>query len=130
MNVLNNINRDFMATILGQGFILIAAALCVGVATKDILFKFIEEVLTPLALTFQNINVIYKLQTYLKHKFKPYPSATLTFDLIFQTLAIFLKWSLVLFLTYVLFTKVIKVNYITTELSMLNKVSVIIQEQL
>jgi large-conductance mechanosensitive channel len=129
-NAIYSINNDFMNYVLGGSLIVIAASVCIGVATKELVFQFTDDILGPIASSMKKINIIYMIYEGIRTTFKPNKSALFALEMLFKTVVIFLKWSLVLFLTYLLFVKVIKMNYITTELTVISKLGKVIQEQI
>jgi len=125
---INTINNDFKKYAYNDQLILIAAAVCIGVATKDIIQTLLNDTLYP-ALKFIVTNSLYYwIFTILKKKSASTPFIVNTLNVIGQIAWLFLLWSIIVFISFVLFKKLLNYNIISSQLAFYNTVGTVYEE--
>lgn len=125
---INSINNDFKKYAYNDQLILIAAAVCIGMATKDIIQTLLNDTLYP-ALKFIVTNSLYYwIFTILKKKSASTPFIVNTLNTIGEIAWLFLLWSIIVFISFVLFKKLLNYNIISNQLAFYNTVGTVYEE--
>lgn len=125
---INNINNDFKKYAYNDQLILIAAAVCIGISTKDIIQKLLNDTLYP-ALKFIVTNSLYYwIFKILKKKSSSTPFIVNTLNVVGEIVWLFLLWSIIVFISFVLFKKLLNYNLISGQLSFINTVGTVYEE--
>jgi large-conductance mechanosensitive channel len=125
---INTINNDFKKYAYNDQLILMAAAVCIGMATKDVIQTLLNDTLYP-ALKFIVTNSLYYwIFTILKKKSASTPFIVNTLNVIGQIAWLFLLWSIIVFVSFVLFKKLLNYNIISSQLSFYNQVGTVYEE--
>jgi hypothetical protein len=119
MDSIKNIQKDFMNfTSYNNILILGAASICIGLATKDAISDFMNQVVLPFILFLANGSVTYL--SYLKavqHSLK-FPWLNAIVKACGKTVWILLVWFLILYITYAVFKKIIVIDLITSKVNL------------
>lgn len=125
---INSINNDFKKYAYNDQLILIAAAVCIGMATKDIIQKLLNDTLYPALKFIVSNSLYYWIFTILKNKSASRPFIVNTLNVIGEIAWLFLLWSIIVFISFVLFKKLLNYNIISNQLSFYNTVGNVYEE--
>jgi large-conductance mechanosensitive channel len=121
-NAVGNFHDTFKRYLSNGDVIGLAAAVCIGIATKDITQRFLDEVILPILKNFGQTKLMYLLYQYMLKKTSKIPALQMFIELFGKTIWLFVAWSFLVFIAYILLKKLITNNYISTELGTLNKI--------
>lgn len=121
-NALGNFHQTYQRYLSNGDIIGLAAAVCIGMATKDITQRFLDEVILPILKNVGQTKLIYLLYEYMVKKTTKFPILQSSIKIFGKTIWLFVAWSFLVFIAYILLKKLITDNYISTELGTLNKI--------
>ena len=127
---INSINNDFKKYAYNDQLILVAAAVCIGVATKDIIQTLLTDTLYPALKFIVSNSLYYWIFTILKKKSASTPFIVNTLNVIGEIAWLFLLWSIIVFISFVLFKKLLNYNIISNQLSFYNTVGTVYEENI
>lgn len=121
---------DFKKYSANSTLIIMAAAVCIGIATKDIIERFMNDVILPLIMVGTKTSILYRIYNYLLRFFSYQPIITALLKGLGTTFWLFIVWSVIIFITFVFFKKLLEKNFVTQQLKMFNKAKAIIDEKI
>ena len=129
-NMIGSFHNNFDNYLSGNNIIVTASAICIGMATKDIIQRFLEEVIHPLLINVGDTKYILIFYQYLIKSTHHLPGTQLAIRMIGITIWLFVAWSIIIFITYILMKFLVKNNYILEELRTINyALSFVTQEE-
>lgn len=121
---IRNLQKDFSSfTSYNEMFVMFASAICVGMATRDMVSDIMNETLLPLVLFISQRGITYLVYTKLLEKTTTYPTLKLVIQHIAKLAWIVLVWILTLYLVYLIFKKLIKLDLITDKVDLVQGVT-------
>ena len=124
VEVLKNFQKQFQTfTAYNNVLISIASAVCIGMATKEVITNIMNEILLPIIASLSNTSITYILyKKAVEHtKFSGFLNAIIIY--FGKFIWIMLVWFLILYLTYVLFKTLIKTDLLTGKLQLLEDIT-------
>jgi hypothetical protein len=104
-------------------FIVIASAICVGMATRDLISDAMNEAFLPLIMFFGKTNMFYIAYTKLLEKTQKMSFVYVLLQKLGKLIWIILIWFLTLYLTYFIFQKLIRVDLITDKIDFISNIT-------
>jgi len=95
-----------------------AAAICIGLATKEAITQLLNQVILPLILYFGKTSLNYFVYLKALEHSMHLPWLHNLIKGIGRTLWIFIVWIIILYLTYVVFKQVIRIDLITSKVNL------------
>lgn len=124
------VQSDFQKqTSLNNMFIVIASAVCVGIITKDTISDIMNEAILPLVLFFGKMSISYFVYTKALEKTANWPAINIILQKLGKLLWIVLIWLLVLYVVYILFKGLIKIDLVTGKIDLLQGVTSYVTRQ-
>ena len=111
--------QDFMKfTAYNNVLIIGAAGICIGLATKEAISEFLNDIILPFILFLSQHSIFHQFiqKSIDKTSFMPYLFEFL--KAIFKTSWIFTVWLLILYITYIVFQKIIKIDLVTSKVDL------------
>lgn len=119
-----NTQKDFQKfTAFNNYFIIIASAVCVGIVTKDAISDIMNEAILPVIVFLGKKSISYFLYTKALEKTTSYPIVNLLLQKFGRLIWIFLTWLLVIYVSYVLFKKLIKFDIVSSKADLVEDVT-------
>lgn len=118
------VQKDFAAfTSYNNMFVVFAAAICVGIATRDLVTDVLNETILPLILFFTKQGITYMIYTKILEATTKYQTLNMVIQHVAKLLWIILVWMITLFLVYLIFNKLIKVDLVTSRANLVDDVT-------
>jgi large-conductance mechanosensitive channel len=122
-NILN-IQKDFSAfTAYNNLLIIIAAAVCIGFATREMITDIMNTVLLPLFLFLTERTLSVQLYKKIIEKSKSIPILTMIFIKFGEIVWIIFVWIIILWMTYLIFKKLIKIDLLTEKINVIQDIT-------
>lgn len=106
--------QDFMKfTAYNNVLIISAAGICIGLATKEAISEFLNDIILPFIVFLSKHSVFHQ---FIKNSVDRTSSMPYLFEFlkaILKTSWIFTVWLLILYITYIIFQKIIKIDLVT-----------------
>ena len=106
--------QDFMKfTAYNNMLIIGAAGICIGLATKEAISEFLNDIILPFIVFLSQHSVFHQ---FIKNSVDRTSSMPYLFEFlkaILKTSWIFTVWLLILYITYIIFQKIIKIDLVT-----------------
>lgn len=110
-------------------FLLIAAAICVGIATRDVIADVMKDSILPLFVYIATHGLPYLVYQKMLGYSTSYPVAHLIITKLGNMVWLILVWILTLFLVYLIFTKLIKINLISNQVEIVQSATAYVTKQ-
>ena len=104
-------------------FIIMASAVCVGIVTKDTISDIMNEAILPIIVFFGKKGISYFLYTKILEKTVKYPILNLLISRFGKLIWILLTWILVMYIAWILFKKLIKLDLVSSKASLVEHVT-------
>jgi large-conductance mechanosensitive channel len=116
--------KDFQKfTTYNEVFLVTAAAICVGMATRDMVTDIMNEVILPVVTYMIENGISYFLYKKALERAGSYPLLYQVLSKFGHILWIVLVWILILYVTYVAFKALIKIDLITDKADIVQKIT-------
>lgn len=123
-NSVQNAENDFKNfTAFNNLFIIFASAICVGMATRDMISDIMNKTILPLLLYLTEHNIYHSIYIKIVHNTKLYPTLNVILIKFGELIWIFIVWFIILLLTYIIFRKVIKVDLVTSKVNIIQNIT-------
>lgn len=116
-----NISEDYVSFLMKGSVIIIAAGVCIGVATKDVIQKLLDQVLLPFLQLIAHTSVPYMIYKKIIAVSKNHPYFNIFLNILGNTIWLFLTWSIIVFVSYLFLNKLVKFNLVNEQLVLFNK---------
>lgn len=120
---LRQAQEDFVKFTTYGIFIVIASAICVGMATRDLITDAMNDALLPLIVYFGQSNMFYIAYTKVLDNTKGISLLNLVLQKLGKLIWIMIVWVLTLYITYIVFQKLIRIDFITGKINFLQDVT-------
>lgn len=121
---IRNSQKDFQNfTAYNNLFIIMASAVCVGIVTKDAITDIMNEAILPIIVFFGKKGISYFLYTKILEKTASYPILNLLIQKSGKLIWIFLTWLLVIYVAWILFRKLMKLDLVSSKVDLLENVT-------
>lgn len=114
-----NFNNNFKSFAGNQQFVIVAAAICVGIATKDAIEKILNEVIYPFIRVAGNASIAFLLYKKALNSTQSMQWAHTLLEKLGAVIWIFIVWFLIALLSYILLKKVLTVDLINPKMQFL-----------
>lgn len=114
-----NFNSNFKTFAGNQQFVIVAAAICVGIATKDAIEKILNEIIYPFIRVAANASIAFILYKKALDSTQSMTFIHMLLEKVGAVVWIFIVWFLIAFLSYVLLKKVLTVDLINPQMQFL-----------
>lgn len=111
-----NFNSNFKNFAANQQFVVIAAAICVGIATKDAIEKILNEIIYPFIRVAGNASIAFLLYKKALDSTQSMKTLHVLLQKVGAIVWIFIVWFLIAVLSYVLLKKVLAVDLINPQM--------------
>lgn len=114
-NATNNVKKErseFSKFIYNDTFIVMASAITIGMTSKDMLNKIMYEIVLPIFIYFGKKGIPYYAFNKILQFSKNYPTLNWSLEKLGELIWIILTWFIIIYLTYVIYTRVLKFNII------------------
>jgi hypothetical protein len=122
--------KDFTAY---QPFIIIAAAVCIGLATREMISTIMNHSILPIIDFIIKHGLIYNIYTKLMSEIKQGTFFYLLLKLVLNKLAyvlwLIIVWFITIYITFIIFTKLIKLDLVSDKLAILDTTTKYIVDQ-
>jgi large-conductance mechanosensitive channel len=115
-NSVGNFNKEFQNYSNNNTLIIVAAAVCVGIATKEIIEKLMNETVLPILQFMIKTSIYYWIYNFLLKSSVSKPVIVGILQTVGTVSWLFLLWSVIVFLSFVLFKKLLDKNLISSQL--------------
>jgi large-conductance mechanosensitive channel len=106
--------QDFMKfTAYNNMLIIGAAGICIGLATKEAISEFLNDIILPFIVFLSQHSMFHQFIRSSVDKTSSMPYLFEFLKAILKTSWIFTVWLLILYITYIIFQKIIKIDLIT-----------------
>ena len=106
--------QDFMKfTAYNNMLIIGAAGICIGLATKEAISEFLNEIILPFLMFLTEHSIFHQFVRRSVDRTSSMPYLFAFLKAVFKTSWIFTVWLLILYITYIIFQKIIKIDLIT-----------------
>lgn len=106
--------QDFMKfTAYNNMLIIGAAGICIGLATKEAISEFLNEIILPFIVFLTKHSIFHQFIQRSVDRTSSMPYLFEFLKALFKTSWIFTVWLLILYITYIIFQKIIKIDLIT-----------------
>lgn len=132
-NTIGEFNTDFHKFSSNTTMIAIAAGICIGMATKEIIQNIMNDVLLPLLQIMINNSLYYWAYKLLLKSSLSKPFINKLLKIIGTIIWLFLVWSVIIFISFVLFKKLLNYNLISMQLGNIHKIGgygLVLQEKI
>lgn len=109
-------NSNFKNFAGNQQFVVIAAAICVGIATKDAIEKILNEVIYPFIRIAGNASIAFLLYKKALDSTQSYKILHTVLEKVGAVIWIFIVWFLIAVMSYILLKKVLTVDLINPQM--------------
>ena len=117
-NKIKNAQREFLNfTAYNNMLILCAAAICVGLATKEAISDIMHEIILPLILFFGKRSLDYFVYLKALEHSIHLPWLHYLIKGIGKLICIFLVWLIILYITYIIFKGIIKIDIVSDKVN-------------
>lgn len=121
---IRNSQKDFQQfTAYNNLFIIMASAVCVGIVTKDAISDIMNEAVLPIIIFFGKKSISYFLYTKILKKTATYPILNLVIQQFGKLIWIFLTWLLVIYIAWIVFRKLIKIDLVSSNVDLLENIT-------
>ncbi len=121
---IRNIQKDFSSfTTYNNLLIVIAAAVCIGFATREMITDIMNKVIFPILLFWTERSVSVQLYKKIIEKSKSIPFLSMLLIKFGEVLWIIFVWIIILWLTYVIFKKLIKIDLLTEKINIIQDIT-------
>jgi hypothetical protein len=125
-----NVQKDFLSfTGYNQMFIVTASAICIGIATKDMITDVMNEAILPVITFLTEKSISYFLYTKALEKTIKYPLVNILLQKVAHLLWLLLVWILILYVTYIAFKALIKLDLVTDKINIIQGVTKFVTRQ-
>jgi large-conductance mechanosensitive channel len=125
-----NVQKDFLSfTGYNQMFIVTASAICIGIATKDMVTDVMNEAILPVITFITQKSISYFLYTKALEKTMKYPLVNILLQKVARLLWLLLVWLLILYVTYIAFKGLIKLDLVTDKINIIQGVTKYVTRQ-
>lgn len=111
-------------------FIVIASAVCAGMITRDTMSSMLREAIYPLLMYIAKYNLSYLAFQKLINSIKEHKTLTLILSLSGKMIWYFITWFLSMYLIYIIFIKIMKINIVGYQASIVEDVTKVVQENI
>lgn len=127
---LKNVQKDFANfTAYNNLFIIIAASVCIGIATRDVISDIMNDTLLPLIAFIFKHGIFYLLYNKILTITHKHPTLNIIIQHIGKLIWLILVWVLTLFLVYFIFKKLIKIDFISDKINFVQDVTKYLTKQ-
>lgn len=109
-------NDNFKSFTTNQTLVLVAAAVCIGMATKDAIEKILNQVIYPFIASIAKISIAFILYKKALENTQSYKTIHSVLESIGAVFWIFIVWSIIIFFSYILLKKVLVVDFVKPHL--------------
>jgi large-conductance mechanosensitive channel len=109
-------NDNFKSFTTNQTFIIMAAAICIGMATKDAIDKLLNEVLYPIIKKIASFSIGVILYRKALEKTTSMSTIHSILESIGSVVWIFFVWLIIIFLSYLLLKKLLSIDFVKPQL--------------
>ena len=121
---IRNVQHDFSNfTAFNNVLIVYAAAVCIGIATKEMISELMSEAVYPFLLFWTKNSITGYLFKKTLEKIKHNPILYIILHKLGAILWIIFVWIIILWLTYLIFTKLIKVDLISDKINIIQDIT-------
>lgn len=120
-NTVGDLNNDFSKYSNNNSLIVVAAAVCIGIATKEIIERLMNEVVLPVLQIIVNNSLYYWVYKFLLKSSVSSPFILNILNGLGTVAWLFLLWSVIVFVSFVLFKKLLDRNIISSQLGFIHK---------
>lgn len=132
-NTIGDFDNEFKKYSANSSLVTLAAAVCIGIATKEIIERLMNEVLLPLIKYMSNTSIPFLIYTFLLKVFRNKKNVTTILKAFGNIAWLFIVWSVIVFVSFVLFKKLLDKNFVSQQLAFFHKAgnyAVSLQEQI
>lgn len=116
--------KDFQNfTAYNNLFIIMASAICVGIVTKDAITDIMNEAVLPIIIFFGKKTISYFLYTKALERTANHPILNLFIQRFGKLIWILLTWLLVMYIAWVLFKKLIKLDLVSGKAELIENIT-------
>lgn len=116
--------QDFQSfTTYNNTFLVVASAICVGIATKDMVTDIMNEAVLPIVTFLTERSISYFVYSRTLEKTAKYPFLNLLLRKLGSLLWVVLVWLLILYVTYIAFKALIKIDLVTDKVELIQGVT-------
>ena len=116
-----------------QPFILVAAAVCIGLATREMISTIMNESILPIVDFIIKHGLIYNAYAKLIGEIREGSFSYLLLKLVLNKIAhviwLIIVWFITIYITYIIFTKLIKLDLVSDKIAMLDATTKYIVDQ-
>lgn len=121
---IKQVQKDFMSfAAYDKVFLTVAAAICVGLATKEAIGNLMNEVILPFVLFISKGSIAYIAYSTALEKTIKIGWVHAFLQAMGKMIWIFVVWMIILYITYAVFRKLITVDYVTPRVEMVENVA-------
>jgi large-conductance mechanosensitive channel len=121
---IRNIQRDFSSfTTYNNLLIIIAAAVCVGISTREMISDIMNNAIYPILLFWTENSISVKLYKKIIEKTNSFPFLTMLLLKMGEILWIIFVWIIILWMTYFIFKKLIKIDLISEKINVIDDIT-------
>jgi large-conductance mechanosensitive channel len=111
--------QDFMKfTAYNNMLIIGAAGICIGLATKEAITEFLNDIILPFIVFLTQHSVFHQFFQRSVDQTSSMPYLFEFLKAIFKTSWIFTVWLLILYITYIIFQKIIRIDMVTPKVDL------------
>ena len=110
-------------------FVVMASAICVGMITKETVTDIMNEVVLPLILFLGKRSISYFIYTKALERTASYPAINLLLQKLGHLVWIMIVWILVLYIVYVIFKRVIRLDFVSGKVDLVQNVTGYVTKQ-
>jgi large-conductance mechanosensitive channel len=134
-NLINNtlssgqtLNNDFVKYSANTTLLTIASAIVIGIASKDLIEKFMNDILLPIIKVLGKGYIPLMIYKLLLKNSTSAPTILFILKTFGNIFWIFLIWSIMIFISFVLFKKLLDKNLVSLQLGLLHRSGKTVQE--
>lgn len=116
-NTVKKEQSEFSKFIYNENFIILAAAVTIGMTSKDMLNKIMYEIILPIIIYFGKKGIPYYIFKNILEFSKNYPTLNWSLEKLGELIWIILTWFVIIYLTYLIYTKILKINIIGNQIN-------------
>jgi large-conductance mechanosensitive channel len=120
-NSIGDFNKDFQKYSSNTTLISVAAGVCIGLATKEIIQSLMNETILPLLQFMIKTSLYYWAYMILLKLSLSKPVINKILETIGTIIWLFLLWSVIIFISFVLFKKLLNYNLISMQIGNIHK---------
>jgi large-conductance mechanosensitive channel len=121
-NTVGNFSNDFRKYSNNNNLVVVAAAVCIGIATKDIIEKLMNEAVLPIMKVMVKNSLYFFVYKLLLKTSVSKPTIVYILKTIGTVGWLFFMWSVIVFVSFVLFKKLLDKNLVANQLNFLHKI--------